>query len=163
MAETTYLEAIRQALFEEMGRDPAVVLLGEDVGRLRRGLPGFQRIAGAIRLGARDRHADQRIGHRGRCGGHGLRGLAARGGNAVHRLHRLLLQPGHQLRGEVALPVGRAGADRAARAVRRRRAWRPVPFGKSGDVFRAHAGPQGCLSGNRLRREGFAEIGDTRQ
>ncbi len=32
MAETTYLEAILQALFEEMDRDPAVVLIGEDVG-----------------------------------------------------------------------------------------------------------------------------------
>jgi 2-oxoisovalerate dehydrogenase E1 component beta subunit len=32
MAETTYLEAIRLALFEEMDRDPAVVLIGEDVG-----------------------------------------------------------------------------------------------------------------------------------
>ncbi|HEX2714513.1 MAG TPA: alpha-ketoacid dehydrogenase subunit beta [Candidatus Acidoferrales bacterium] len=32
MAAVTYLEAIRQALFEEMERDPAVVLLGEDVG-----------------------------------------------------------------------------------------------------------------------------------
>ena len=32
MPEITYLEAIRQAMFEEMGRDPAVVLLGEDVG-----------------------------------------------------------------------------------------------------------------------------------
>lgn len=32
MAETTYLEAIRQAMLEEMDRDPAVVLLGEDVG-----------------------------------------------------------------------------------------------------------------------------------
>jgi pyruvate/2-oxoglutarate/acetoin dehydrogenase E1 component len=32
MAEITYLEAIRQALFEEMDRDPAVVLMGEDVG-----------------------------------------------------------------------------------------------------------------------------------
>jgi pyruvate/2-oxoglutarate/acetoin dehydrogenase E1 component len=32
MAETTYLEAIRQALGEEMARDPAVVLIGEDVG-----------------------------------------------------------------------------------------------------------------------------------
>jgi pyruvate/2-oxoglutarate/acetoin dehydrogenase E1 component len=32
MAETTYLEAIRQALGEEMDRDPAVVLIGEDVG-----------------------------------------------------------------------------------------------------------------------------------
>jgi len=32
VAETTYLEAIRQAMFEEMDRDPAVVLMGEDVG-----------------------------------------------------------------------------------------------------------------------------------
>ena len=32
MAETTYLEAIRQALVEEMERDPSVFLLGEDIG-----------------------------------------------------------------------------------------------------------------------------------
>src|SRR6202167_6131229 len=32
VAETTYLEAIRQALAEEMQRDPSVLLLGEDIG-----------------------------------------------------------------------------------------------------------------------------------
>ncbi len=32
MAETTYLEAIRQALFEEMERDPNVFVMGEDIG-----------------------------------------------------------------------------------------------------------------------------------
>src|ERR1700681_4275776 len=32
MAETPYLEAIREALFEEMDRNPVVVLIGEDVG-----------------------------------------------------------------------------------------------------------------------------------
>jgi 2-oxoisovalerate dehydrogenase E1 component beta subunit len=32
MAEVTMLEAIRQAMFEEMDRDPAVVTLGEDIG-----------------------------------------------------------------------------------------------------------------------------------
>ena len=32
MTEITYLEAIRQALFEEMERDPNVFILGEDVG-----------------------------------------------------------------------------------------------------------------------------------
>ena len=32
MAAVTFLEAIRQALFEEMERDPTVVLLGEDIG-----------------------------------------------------------------------------------------------------------------------------------
>ena len=33
MTEVTYLEAIRQALFEEMERDPNVFCLGEDIGR----------------------------------------------------------------------------------------------------------------------------------
>jgi 2-oxoisovalerate dehydrogenase E1 component beta subunit len=32
MSTTTYLEAIRQALWEEMERDPSVVLMGEDIG-----------------------------------------------------------------------------------------------------------------------------------
>jgi 2-oxoisovalerate dehydrogenase E1 component beta subunit len=32
VAQATFLEAIRQALFEEMERDPAVVCLGEDIG-----------------------------------------------------------------------------------------------------------------------------------
>jgi 2-oxoisovalerate dehydrogenase E1 component beta subunit len=32
MAQVTFLDAIKQAMFEEMERDPAVVLLGEDVG-----------------------------------------------------------------------------------------------------------------------------------
>jgi pyruvate/2-oxoglutarate/acetoin dehydrogenase E1 component len=33
VAETTYLEALRQGLQEELRRDPAVFILGEDVGR----------------------------------------------------------------------------------------------------------------------------------
>jgi pyruvate/2-oxoglutarate/acetoin dehydrogenase E1 component len=32
MAQVTYLEAVRQALSEEMERDPSVLLLGEDIG-----------------------------------------------------------------------------------------------------------------------------------
>src|ERR1041385_3698881 len=32
MAEVTYLEALRQGLWEEMERDPRVFVLGEDVG-----------------------------------------------------------------------------------------------------------------------------------
>jgi len=30
--QVTFLEAIRQAMFEEMERDPTVLLMGEDVG-----------------------------------------------------------------------------------------------------------------------------------
>ena len=32
MAEVTFLDAIKQAMYEEMERDPTVVLIGEDVG-----------------------------------------------------------------------------------------------------------------------------------
>ena len=32
MAEITYLEAIREALFEEMERDANVFMIGEDIG-----------------------------------------------------------------------------------------------------------------------------------
>src|SRR5258705_3369273 len=32
MAPITFLEAIRQAMFEEMAADPSVVVIGEDVG-----------------------------------------------------------------------------------------------------------------------------------
>ena len=32
MAEATYLEALRQGLFEEMERDPNVFCMGEDIG-----------------------------------------------------------------------------------------------------------------------------------
>ena len=32
MAQVTMLEAIRQAIFEEMERDPSVVTIGEDIG-----------------------------------------------------------------------------------------------------------------------------------
>ena len=65
--------------------------------------------------------------------------------------------------GEIALPLGRAGAHGAARAVRRRRARRAVSFGESGNVFRAHARAESGLSLDRLRRKGPAEIGDSRQ
>src|ERR1041385_4377801 len=33
MSEITYLEAIREALFEEMERDQNVFMIGEDIGR----------------------------------------------------------------------------------------------------------------------------------
>ena len=32
MSEITYLEAIRQAMWDEMERDENIVLLGEDIG-----------------------------------------------------------------------------------------------------------------------------------
>ena len=53
MAEVTYLEAIRQALFEEMERDPNVFCLGEDIGAY----------GGAFKVteGLLDRFGDKRV------------------------------------------------------------------------------------------------------
>lgn len=53
MAEVTYLEALRQGLWEEMERDEEVFLLGEDVGRY----------GGAFKVteGFRDRFGERRV------------------------------------------------------------------------------------------------------
>ena len=53
MAEITYLEAIRQALWEEMERDPAVFVMGEDVGHYG---GAFQATAGLL-----DHFGEQRV------------------------------------------------------------------------------------------------------
>ena len=53
MAEVTYLEALRQGLWEEMERDEEVFLLGEDVGRY----------GGAFKVteGFQDRFGERRV------------------------------------------------------------------------------------------------------
>jgi 2-oxoisovalerate dehydrogenase E1 component beta subunit len=53
MPEITYLEAIREALFEEMERDPNVFVMGEDVGRYG---GAFQATAGLL-----ERFGEQRV------------------------------------------------------------------------------------------------------
>ncbi len=163
MAAITMLEAIRQAIFEEMERDPGRRRPRRRHWRLRRRVQSHRRPARALRSRARDRHAHQRNGHRRRGLRHELSRPAPDRRNAVHRFHRLLLQSGHELRRQVALPLGRARADGIARAFRRRRARRPVSFRESGNVFRAHAGAENDLSLHRVRREGPAEIRDARQ
>jgi 2-oxoisovalerate dehydrogenase E1 component beta subunit len=53
MPSATYLEAIRQALWEEMERDPAIFLMGEDIGEYGGAFKvtdGFQEHFGAARV-----------------------------------------------------------------------------------------------------------------
>src|SRR5512140_3525136 len=51
--ELTYLEAIRQAMFEEMERDPSVIVMGQDVGHYG---GAFGATSGLI-----DRFGEQRV------------------------------------------------------------------------------------------------------
>ena len=57
MAEITYLEAIREALFEEMERDPNVFCLGEDIGAYGGAFKVTDGLLGEVRRVARHRHA----------------------------------------------------------------------------------------------------------
>ena len=65
--EITFGDAIREALAEEMRRDPRVVLLGEDVAEAGTAVQGAEGPGGGVRQGSRHRHADLRSGlHRPR-------------------------------------------------------------------------------------------------
>src|ERR1700675_4854768 len=65
MAQVTYLEAIRQALAEEMERDPSVVLLGEDIGVYG---GAFQATAGLLERFGWERVMDTAISETGIVG-----------------------------------------------------------------------------------------------
>ena len=56
--QTTYVDAIRQGLREEMERDDRVFLLGEDIGVYGGAFKVTDGPARRVRRGARDRHAD---------------------------------------------------------------------------------------------------------
>ena len=135
---TTYLEAIREGLWEEMERDPNVFCIGEDIGVYGGAFKvtaGFLEHFGEQPRGgyAHLRSGDRRRGHR-----RGPDGTAAGGGDAVRRFHLLRLRPDRQFRRQVPLPLECRRADRDPRALRRRHPRRSVPLAESRDVVRAH-------------------------
>jgi len=90
MKEITYLEAIREALDEEMARDPSVFILGEDVGVYGgafRVTEGFYEKYGEWRV------LDTPLSESGFTGGHWRSPCRYEtcGGNAVCRFYILCL------------------------------------------------------------------------
>ena len=63
MARITMREAISQALWEEMERDPSVFILGEEVGRVGRNLCGDQRFLRSLWGRAGEGYTDCRNRH----------------------------------------------------------------------------------------------------
>ena len=148
--KSTYLEAIRQALLEEMDRDPAVVLLGEDIGVYG---GAFKVTAGLLERFGWERVIDTPISETAIVGA--AAGMSYLGLRPVAEMQFIdfiacAFDQITNFVGQVALPLGRAGADGDSRAGGRRRARRTVPFRQSGDVLRAHAGPEGGLPGDGL-------------
>ncbi len=148
MAEITYLDAIREALFEEMERDVNVFCLGEDIGKY----------GGAFKVteGLSDKFGEARvidspiseIAIVGAAAGAAHMGHAAGGRDAVHRLHRQRVRHADELRRHgalscvFALPNGRAWAEW------RLRPRRTVSFAESGSGVHPHARSQGGVSGD---------------
>ncbi len=64
--QTTYVDAIREGLREEMQRDERVFLLGEDIGVYGGAFKVTDGLCRRVRRGARHRHADRRDRDRGR-------------------------------------------------------------------------------------------------
>ena len=163
MAVITYLEAIRQALFDEMARDERVFLLGEDIGVYG---GAFKVTDGLHRTLRRARVIDTPISEAAIVGsaiGASYMGMRPGRRDAVHRLHRLLLRHAHELRRDEPLPQRRRRADRRARTVRRRRQRRAVPLAEPRGVLPEHARPEDGGAVDRLRREGAAQGGDPRR
>ena len=163
MPLVTYLEAIRQALLEEMDRDPAVVLLGEDIGVYG---GAFKVTAGLLERFGWERVIDTPISETAIVGAAvgmsylGLRPVAEMQfidfiACAFNQVTNFVAKSHYRWGAPVPMVIrGPAGGGVHGGA---------VPFRESGDVLRAHAGPEGGLSGDGLRRQGPAEIGHPRQ
>ena len=164
MAERLLVEAVNDALHVEMERDPAVLVMGEDVGKARRRLPRDRGAAGAVRRRPVRGHAARGGGdpRDGRRPVHGR--LAARVRDAVRRFQLPGARPAHQPRRP--LPLANAREDvlpaHDPHAVRRRRAGPGAARRLARDVLRAHARREGRDSVDAGRREGAARGRDPR-
>ena len=106
MPTMTYLQAISDAMREEMRADERVFLMGEDIGVFGGAFKVTDGFIDEFGADARDGHAA------GRVGDHRLRDRRRRRGpapdrrDAVLRLHLLRLRPARQRRREDVLPAG---------------------------------------------------------
>jgi hypothetical protein len=114
----SFREALREAMVEEMERDPNIFLMGEEVGYYNGAYKVSEGHAREVRREARHRHADR---------GNGFRGCRHRGGDgrhaADHRVHDVELlargvRSAREQRREAALHDERPvhAADRLPRA-----------------------------------------------
>ena len=71
----TYIEAIRQALWEEMERDESVFLMGEDIGHYGGAFKITQGFLEEVRRRPGDRYPHTRIGDQGAATGAALMGF----------------------------------------------------------------------------------------
>ena len=133
-SEITYLEAIREALVEEMRRDPKVFVLGEDVGAYGGAFGDHARAC--RRSSAKYRCLDTPISESCIIGvsvGAALRGFRPVAEMQFADFITCGVRPDRQPGRDAPLPVRRPRGvpDRRARAGGRQRGGRPVPLAES--------------------------------
>ncbi len=163
MAETTYLEAVREALLEEMDRDPTVLLLGEDIGVYG---GAFKATAGLLERFGWERVIDTPISESAMVGA--AVGMSYLGLRPVVEMQfidfiALRFRADHECGGEITLSRRRACAPGDSGSLGRRSSRRPFSFRESGDVLRAYSRVEGGLPRNAVRRKRLAQIGYPRQ
>ena len=137
---TTYLEAIREGLWEEMERDPNVFLLGEDIGVYG---GAFKVTAGFFEHFGEKRVVDTPISEAAIAGaaiGAGFMGLRPVAEMQFADFISCGFDQIVNFAAKCRYRWNAAGAHRSARAFRRRHPRRPVPFAESRDVVRQDAG-----------------------
>ena len=150
--ELTYLEAISDALRVALREDERVILLGEDIGALRRRVQGDRRPARS-EFGP-DRVIDTPICEEAIIGS--AVGAAIVGMRPVCEMQfadfvACALRPARQRRRQAPLPPRSRRADRRAPAVRRRLLRRAVPLAEPRGVVHALTGAEGARAVERRR------------
>ena len=153
----TVREALRDAMAEEMRRDEAVFVMGEEVAEYQGAYKVTQGLLQEFGAAARGRHADHRAWL---CRPRRRRGAGR--AETDRRVHDLQLRhagdgPDHQFGGQDPLHVGRPDRhlDRVPRAERRGRPRRrPAQPGLLGLVL-AHSGPEGDRALHRADAKGL--------
>ena len=162
MPTMTYLQAISDALREQLRADVRVLVMGEDVGAFG---GAFKVTDGFVEEFGEARVMDTPLAESAIVGtavGAAVVGHAAGLRDAVRRLRLVRLRPARQRRRQDALPLRPRGADRRAAAERRRLLRRAVPLAEPGGVVHARARDQGARALDAGGREGTPDRRDPR-
>ena len=142
MATMTYLQAISDAMREEMRADERVFLMGEDIGTFG---GAFKVTDGFIDEFGPKRVMDTPLAESAIVGcaiGAAVEGLRPIAEMQFSRLRQLRLRPARQRRRQDLLPDGPVGEHHRAPALRRRLLRRPVPLAEPRGVVHARARPE---------------------
>ncbi len=141
MPQLTYLEAIRQGIWEEMASDPTVFCLGEDIGIYG---GAFKVTDGFIDRFGPERVIDTPIAESAIVGaafGAALTGMPQLPSFSLW-ISSAAPSPDHQHGCQSPLPLGTLPLLLSSAAPAAAMSMRPLSFAKFGNVFRPHSRPE---------------------